>query len=197
LLNTVKNNLNDFYQPSLEVYVKKNLLLLPIVLLLFTALAYAHGPTRQKVIVKQQISAAPQTVWEMVKNFHDMSWHPAVAKTEGGGGNDLGATRTLTLVNGGEIHEKLEKYDDTKHSFFYRIESVEVKVLPVTNYSSWFSIKPGENGDSLVTWKGAFYRGYPNNDPPPELNDQAAKDAVRGVYESGLANLKKLLEQDS
>jgi hypothetical protein len=149
------------------------------------------------VIVKQQISADPQKVWELVKNFHDMSWHPAVAKTEGDGGNAPGAIRTLTLVNGGEIHEKLEKYDDTKHSFFYRIKSVDVKVLPVTNYSSWFSIKPGEHGGSLVTWKGAFYRGYPNNDPPPELNDQAAKDAVKGVYESGLANLKQLLEQGS
>jgi hypothetical protein len=177
--------------------VKKILLLLSIVLLLFTALSHAHGPTRQKVIVKQEISADPQKVWERVKDFQDMSWHPAVAKTEGDGGSDIGATRTLTLVGGGEIHEKLEKYDDAKRSFFYRIKSVDVKVLPVTNYSSWFSVKPGENGGSLVTWKGAFYRGYPNNDPPPELNDQAAKDAVRGVYESGLANLKKLLEQGS
>ncbi len=101
----------------------------------------------------------------------------------------------MTLGNGGQIHEKLEKHDDTKHSFFYRITAVDVKVLPVTNYSAWFSIKPSGSGGSLVTWKGAFYRGYPNNEPPPELNDQAAKDAVKGVYESGLANLKKLAEQ--
>jgi len=25
-----------------------------------------------------------------------------------------------------------------------------------------------------VEWKGAFYRGYTLNDPPPELNDEAA-----------------------
>jgi len=163
-------------------------------LLIFAGIAQAHGPSRQKVIVKQQIAASPEAVWELVKNFHDMSWHPAVVKTEGEGGNSIGATRVLTLGNGGQIHEKLEKYDSEKHSFFYRIESVDVKVLPVTNYSSWFSITPGDNGGSLVTWKGAFYRGYPNNDPPPELSDQAAKDAVTGVYEGGLANLKKRLE---
>ena len=91
----------------------------------------------------------------------------------------------------------IQGYDDAKHSFFYRIESVDVKVLPVTNYSSWFSIKPDDKGGSLVTWKGAFYRGYPNNEPPPELNDKAAVDAVTGVYKSGLDNLKKLLEQGS
>jgi hypothetical protein len=149
------------------------------------------------MIVTQKISAPPQVVWEVVKDFNDMSWHPAVAKTEGNGGNNIGATRVLTLGNGGQIHEKLEKYDDEKHAFFYRISSVDVKVLPVTNYSSWFSIKADQNGGSLVTWKGAFYRGFPNNEPPPELSDQAAKDAVKGVYESGLTNLKKIAEQGS
>ncbi len=174
--------------------MKKTIITLSTFLLLFTGLAQAHGPTRQKMIVKQEIAAPPQAVWDRVKNFHDMSWHPAVVKTEGEGGNTIGSTRLLTLGNGGQILEKLEKYNDEKHSFFYRIESVDVKVLPVTNYSSWFSIKETENGGSLVTWKGAFYRGYPNNNPPPELDDQAAKDAVKGVYEGGLANLKKILE---
>ncbi|MES9831767.1 MAG: SRPBCC family protein [Candidatus Thiodiazotropha sp. DIVDIV] len=172
-------------------------ILLPMTLLLFAVVAHAHGPTRQKVIVKEQISAAPEAVWELIKNFNDMSWHPVVAKTEGDGGNNVGASRTLTLVNDGIIHESLKKYDDTKRTFSYRIDSVDVKVLPVTNYSSTISVKPSDNGGSLVTWKGAFYRGYPNNDPPPELNDQAAKDAVTGVYQGGLANLRKLLEKGS
>jgi len=177
--------------------VKKTIVLLSPIVLLLAGVAQAHGPTRQKVIVQERIAASPQNVWDAVKNFHDMSWHPAVAKTEGEGGNSIGATRTLTLGNGGQIHEKLEKYDAAKRAFFYRIESVDVKVLPVTNYSSWFSIKADDNGGSLITWKGAFYRGYPNNNPPPELDDKAAKAAVTGVYESGLANLKKLLEQGS
>ncbi|MES9991342.1 MAG: SRPBCC family protein [Candidatus Thiodiazotropha sp.] len=174
--------------------MKKNVLLLCCLMLLFATAIHAHGPTRQKVVIKQQIAAPPQTIWNVVKNFHDMSWHPAVTNTEGDGGNSVGAMRTLTLTNGGQIVEKLEKYDEEKHSFFYRIESVDVKVLPVTNYSSWFNIKPNGEGGSLVTWKGAFYRGYPNNDPPPELSDQAAKDAVTGVYESGLAKLKEMVE---
>ena len=166
-------------------------------LLLCSGMAQAHGPSRQKVIIKEQIASPPQAVWEAIKDFHDMSWHPAVVETQGEGGNSIGAKRVLVLGNGGKIHEKLEKYDSEKHSFFYRIEEVDVKVLPVTNYSSWVSIKPNGEGGSVVTWKGAFYRGYPNNDPPPELSDQAAVEAVTGVYKSGLANLKKLLEQGS
>ena len=101
--------------------MKKTVVLLSTLLLLFAAVAQAHGPSRQKVIIKEEIAASPQAVWDRVKNFHDMSWHPAVAKTEGEGGNSIGAQRVLTLGNGGQIHEKLEKYDDAKHSFFYRI----------------------------------------------------------------------------
>jgi hypothetical protein len=177
--------------------VKIGIALLSLIVLVITTAAQAHGPTRQKMVVTQEISAPPQAVWDVVKNFDDMAWHPAVVKTQGEGGNKIGATRILTLGNGGQIHEKLEKYDPVKHAFFYRISSVDVKILPVTNYSSWFNIKPASGGGSLVTWKGAFYRGYPNNEPPPELNDQAAMNAVKAVYESGLANLKALVEQDS
>ena len=172
-----------------------NVLSLVLLTLLWAGQLLAHGPSRQKVVIEEHIAAPPNKVWERVKNFDDMSWHPAVANTEGQGGNSIGATRTLTLGNGGKIFETLEKYDDSKRSFFYRIKSVDVKVLPVTNYSSWFSVKDGKDGGSIVTWKGAFYRGYPNNDPPPELNDRAAVDAVTGVYTSGLANLKKLLQE--
>ena len=56
------------------------------------------------------------------------------------------------------------------------------------------TVKPNDQGGSIVLWNGGFYRGYPNNNPPPELNDQAAIKAVTGIYQSGLANLKKLAE---
>ncbi|MCG8066551.1 MAG: SRPBCC family protein [Candidatus Thiodiazotropha taylori] len=177
--------------------MKRWCLLFSVLLFSYSVVANAHGPTRQKVTVKQMISAPPETVWDRVKDFHDMSWHPIIAKTEGDGGNTKGATRVLTLVNGGIINEELKKYDAGKQSFKYKINSVDVKILPVTNYSSTLTVKAAADGGSQVIWKGAFYRGYPNNDPPPELNDQAAKDAVTGVYKSGLENLKKLLEKGS
>jgi len=178
-----------------DLDVKKALLIFVVIAVSFAGFASAHGPSRKKVVMTEQIGAPPAKVWDLIKDFQDMSWHPAIVKTEGEGGNSPGATRVLTLGNGGQIYEKLEKYDADKQSFFYRIEQVDVKVLPVTNYSSWLSVKPSSNGGSEVTWKGAFYRGYPNNDPPPELNDQAAVDAITGVYQAGLANLKALAEQ--
>ena len=71
-------------------------------------------------------------------------------------------------------------------SYSYRITEVDVEVLPVTNYSSHLTVKPQDGGGALVEWRGAFYRGYPNNDPPEHLNDAASIAAVSGVYQAGL-----------
>jgi carbon monoxide dehydrogenase subunit G len=156
--------------------------------LLAPAMALAHGPTRQKVTVTTEVAAPPEDVWAAIGDFQDMSWHPAVFSTEGEGGNEVDATRVLTLgqEGGGTISEVLYKYDADKMTYSYRITDVEVEVLPVTNYSSHLTVKPLDGGGSLVEWRGAFYRGYPNNDPPPELNDEAAIAAVTAVYEAGL-----------
>jgi hypothetical protein len=64
----------------------------------------------------------------------------------------------------------------------------------VQNYTSWLSVKDDGKGGSLVEWKGAYYRGDQRNDPPPELNDDAANAAVKGIYRAGLDNLKKIAE---
>ena len=105
-------------------------------LALFPIAASAHGPTRQKVVETVEINAPADKVWAVIGNFQDMSWHPAVAKIEGTGGNDANATRTLTLKSGGTIAEKLIQYDAAKKHYKYEITDVDVKVLPVNNYSS-------------------------------------------------------------
>lgn len=150
--------------------------------------ALAHGPTRQKVTLTTEVAAAPAEVWGVIGNFQDMSWHPAVHSSTGENGNDIDATRVLTLgaADGPTISEVLYKFSDEKMSYSYRITEVLVEVLPVTNYSSHLTVKPADGGGSLIEWRGAFYRGYPNNDPPEELNDAAAIAAVSGVYQAGL-----------
>jgi len=155
--------------------------------------AFAHGPTRQKVVETVEIDASPDEVWKVIGDFQDMSWHPAISKSQGNGENEVNATRMLTLQSGGTIAEKLIKFDTDKKSYKYEITDVDVKVLPVKNYSSTLSVK-GEGDKSTVQWKGAFYRGFMNNDPPPELSDEAAIKAVKGVYRGGLDALKEKVE---
>ena len=153
-------------------------------------LALAHGPTRQKVTLTTELAAEPAEVWAAIGDFQDLTWHPAVVSQEGEGGNEIDATRALYLsdqgADGPKIDEILYKYDADKMTYSYRITEVDVAVLPVTNYSSHLTVKPLDGGGSLVEWRGAFYRGYPNNDPPEELSDEAAIAAVTGVYQAGL-----------
>ena len=47
------------------------------------AIAFAHGPTRQKVSLAVDVKAAPAEVWAVIGNFQDMSWHPAVTGSTG------------------------------------------------------------------------------------------------------------------
>ncbi len=160
------------------------------------ATSWAHGPTRQKVTETIEIDAPAEKVWAMVKDFGNAhAWLPMVESTEIEGGNEAGAKRVLTLGPGVKVYETLKKHNDEKMSYSYRIpnDTHDVAILPVNNYSSTLTVT--KNGDSsVVTWKGAFYRGYPNNDPPEELNDEAAVAAVTGLYKAGLAHLKKIIE---
>lgn len=153
----------------------------------------AHGPTRQKVTETVEVNAPADKVWAVLGNFQDMSWHPAIAKTEGSGGNEKDAKRVLTLKPGGTIAETLTKYDAAGKSLSYEITAVDVKVLPVSNYSSTLSVED-KGGKSVVEWRSAFYRGFLNNDPPPELSDEAAVKAIKGVFRSGLDAVKAKLE---
>ena len=158
---------------------------------------WAHGPTRQKVRESIEINAPPAKVWAVIGNFQDMSWLPPVGKTEGTKGNEIEATRRLTLADGATVDEELYKFDAAAMTYSYRITKVDVKVLPVTNYSSTLTVSPASDGKAKVEWAGAFYRGFPNNDPPPELSDEAAVKAVSGLYKAGLEALKKKVESGS
>ena len=160
---------------------------------LAVANAFAHGPTRQKVVEKIVIDAPPEAVWAQIKDFDALAkWHPAVEASPADKANSEGSVRSIKLKGGGGLVETLEKYNAEGKSYTYRIK--DGGALPVSNYSATIGVS-GDGAKSTVEWRGAFYRAYQNNNPPPDQNDEAAVKAVTGVYQSGLANLKKLVEK--
>jgi len=162
-------------------------------LLALPLLASAHGPTRQKVHETITIDAPASAVWAKIKNFDALKdWHPAVAESPATDGNNEGSVRNIKLKGGGTLEETLKGYDDAEMMYKYR--AADGGALPVSNYTSTIKVEAKGDKQCEVSWLGAFYRGYPNNDPPPDQNDEAAVKAVTGVYQSGLANLKKIVE---
>lgn len=156
--------------------------------------AAAHGPTRQKVVETIRIDAPADVVWARIKDFDALKdWHPAVAESPADKGNTVGSVRSIKLKDGGQLVETLEAYNEAQRRYSYRLK--DGGALPVTNYTSTVTVSPDGDAKSTVEWRGAFYRGYPNNDPPPDRNDEAAVAAVTGVYQAGLKNLKQLAEK--
>jgi carbon monoxide dehydrogenase subunit G len=154
----------------------------------------AHGPSRLKVSQTVTINAPAAAVWAKIGNFDALKdWHPAVESSSADKGNEEGSVRVVKLKGGGEITETLNKHDAAGMRYTYRVRDGG-DALPVTNYSSTIEVR-ADGDKSIVEWRGAFYRGFPNNDPPPAKNDEAAEKAVTAVYSSGLAQLKALMEK--
>ena len=186
--------------------MKKVILLITTLFFIFAASVQAHGPVRGKMTATVKINAPADKIWAVIKNFDDMSWHPLITNVKAKGGNKKGATRTLTLKGGGTITEKMKTHKDDKMSYKYKITDMsitktiqhsgkaeKVPVLPVENYSAKISVK-GKGGSSEVSWVATYYRGYLNNNPPAELNEDAADNAVRNVLTSGLGSLLRKFE---
>ena len=152
----------------------------------------SHGPTRQKLKESITINAKPEDVWNLIKDFGKIDiWHPSISKVESDG-----KTRTIYYSprNNTPIKQKLETYNAEKMMYKTSITEVDIKSFPVSTYTANISVKANDDGTSTVLWKGAFYRAYVNNDPPPELNEAAAIKAVKEFFQAGLNNLKKKLE---
>jgi len=183
--------------------MKKTSLFVSAALLLFTGIVNAHGPVRGKMTASITIDAPAAKVWEVIKNYDDMSWHPSIKSVQGDGSNKKGAVRTLTLTNGGTITEELKSHDDKKMSYKYKITDMsstgtikhagqdeEIPVLPVGNYAAEISVED-KGGKAEVEWVATYYRAYVNNNPPAELNEEAADKAVTDVLTTGLQALDK------
>ena len=164
----------------------------------FTTEILSHGPTRQKLKESVTINAKPEDVWNIIKDFGKINtWHPSISKVDSDSKNESGSIRTIyySPKNNTPIKQKLENYNAEKMMYKTSITEVDIKSFPVSTYTANISVKGNDDGTSTVLWKGAFYRAYVNNDPPPELNEAAAIKAVKEFFQVGLNNLKKKLEK--
>lgn len=152
--------------------------------LLLPGIASAHGPSRLKTEQVVTLAAPVDEVWAVIGDFKDMSWYPGVASVEATG-DEKGATRTRTMENGKVIQEELLKLDPQKHAISVRFVTDDLEVVKATNYASHITLAD-KDGKTELVWKGAFYRGFPNNEPPADLNDEAATKSVEALHQAGI-----------
>jgi len=156
--------------------------------------AQAAPPKPLNVTESVEIKAPVARVWEVTKDFDSLNkWHPGFSKDElvKGTNNEVGAVRKLTIKDGPSFTEELLAFNNATHTYRYRI--IE-SPLPLRDYVATFTVKPGKDGTTKVTWVGKFKRKNPAENPPEAENDAAAVKLITGVFQGGLANLKHLLE---
>lgn len=166
--------------------MKKLSIALSSLALCFSVEAGAAEPASLYVIKSVNIDAPATAAWNKLARFGDLgAWHPAVKKTEitDGADGESGATRALTLQDGGKIREKLTAYDQGNKTMSYVIID---GVLPVAAYASTLHVHPNGANKSVVVWEAHFQA--------QGVSDQAASDIINSVYDGGLGNLKKILE---
>ena len=154
-----------------------------------TGVARAAAPVLHETKTVE-IAAPPAKVWGVIEQFSDLTWVPPVKSSSATQGNTIGSVRTLDL-GGPRLMEELKAYDAKAMTYTYVITSdpANVKVLPVTDYTSTITVKPSAAG-SLVTWTGAFKRADQGDAPAAGMDDKTATGAISGVYEAGLGGLK-------
>jgi mxaD protein len=133
-----------------------------------------------------EINAPPAKVWALAGDFGGIhNWHPAAKSTTVEGDKEkTGAKRVITLQDGGKIMETQTARAAKSMSMTYIITE---SVLPVNQYKSTLSARRTAKG-TMVKWTGRFVA-------KKGADDKTALQAITGVYDSGLANLKKVAEQ--
>jgi hypothetical protein len=78
-----------------------------------STLAAAAGQ-KEKVTETVKLDAPPAKVWARIGHFGDLSWHPAVKKTEASDGDKADSQRRLDL-GGPVLWEALVSHSDSEH----------------------------------------------------------------------------------
>jgi hypothetical protein len=131
-----------------------------------------------KFSMSADLKTSADSVWKMIGGFNALpDWHPAIEKSEL---EEEGQVRRLALAGGGTVIEKLVSTDDGSRTYSYTIVD---SPLPISDYIATIKVT-GEGDDCTVEWSSEF--------EPAGASLEDATAVVRGVYEAGLENLKKL-----
>ncbi len=129
------------------------------------------------VSMKSTINTSADALWQGLRTFYaDL---PGIECVVAGSG--VGAVRTFTLPDGGQIIERLESLDDEARTLTYAI--INDSPLPVNDYLSTMQVTDTGDGECELTWSSTFEpRGVP---------EKIAQKVIGGVYSGGFAAFNK------
>jgi mxaD protein len=134
-----------------------------------------------KVTMSTPVAMNADALWQAMGSFAAIgNWHPMMEKVESEG-EKKGSMRTLQLIGGAKLVERLEEVSPTERLYRY---SIIESPLPISNYFSEIRVKDNGDGTSMVEWSSDF-----------DVNTGNETDVVKTVqevYQAGLDNITKL-----
>ncbi len=134
-----------------------------------------------KISTKTELGVPANILWQTIGKFGAIGeWHPMIESTKATG-SDSGATRTLNLIGGGAILERLEHINDKERVYRYSIVS---SPLPMKDYVAEIRVTDQGDGTSTVEWSCDCQSA--------NVAEGDASKAIREMYEAGMNNLRKM-----
>jgi polyketide cyclase/dehydrase/lipid transport protein len=124
------------------------------------------------------VNAPASTVWSLIGPYCAIKdWLPPVGQCIEDGKSP--PTRILVTKDGkAAFVEKETARSEAGHSYSYTFLS---SPLPVSNYKATIKVTAKGDGSSTVSWSGSY--------TPDHGQEQAASEALGGVYDAGLAEI--------
>ena len=129
------------------------------------------------------INASADSIWKVIRDFHDLSWSPNVVESVTVVGDvsgvEVGAKRVLNDV----FHETLLGVNDVERTFRYSIDDGPSPISKddVNGYVGMVRVSPVTEGDTtFVEWSSNW-----------EAKGDGAVEFCHGIYVALLNDLKK------
>jgi mxaD protein len=134
-----------------------------------------------KVTMSTPVAMNADALWQSIGSFAAIGhWHPMMERVDTDG-ETKGSLRTLRLIGGAKLVERLEEVSPTERLYRY---SILESPLPISDYFAEIRVKDNGDGTSTVEWSSDF-----------KVNSNSERDVVKTVqevYQAGLDNLGKL-----
>ena len=132
----------------------------------------------EQINVTKTISASADQTWTAISNIDGLDrWFPIIANCSVFGTGE-GAIRTMTMVDGGKVTDRIDLIDDQERMLCYnRIESP----FPVQSYLGTVKINRVNEAKAELSWTVEIDVQEDERDAMIELVHRALTDGVNGL----------------
>jgi hypothetical protein len=131
----------------------------------------------QTIVDSVELAVAPEEVWSLIGRF-GATWHPGASRVSVTG-TGIGQLRTIEMLDGQTLVERLEALDDSRRVLRYSA----IAGMPVSHFTGALEVQAKGRG-SVVAWRAQLLASH--------RSTRAAKSMVSTLMSTGLAGLKAL-----